>query len=119
MLRVLEYYSGILFLTTNRVESLDPAFQSRVHCALRYAPLDFSSREKIWADLLKRVTMPRAADIDVASLAAHQLNGRQVKNALQLALALAGSESAPLAQRHLEETVELTTAFVGGIETDQ
>ena len=25
MLRLLEYYTGVLFLTSNRVESLDPA----------------------------------------------------------------------------------------------
>ena len=54
MLRLLEYYTGILFLTTNRVESLDPAFQSRVQCALRYDALDSGSRAKIWADLLSR-----------------------------------------------------------------
>lgn len=28
-LRTLEYYEGILFLTTNRVKNMDPAFQSR------------------------------------------------------------------------------------------
>ena len=34
-LRVLEYFQGILFLTTNRVSSFDDAFQSRIHIALR------------------------------------------------------------------------------------
>lgn len=38
-LRVLEYYSGILFLTTNRVGTLDEAFKSRVHVSLYYEPL--------------------------------------------------------------------------------
>ena len=28
-LRQLEYYQGILILTTNRVDSFDPAFQSK------------------------------------------------------------------------------------------
>jgi hypothetical protein len=48
MLRLLEYHAGIMFLTTNRVESLDPAFQSRVQCALRYAPLDATARARTW-----------------------------------------------------------------------
>lgn len=39
-LRVLEYYSGILFLTTNRVGTLDEAFKSRIHVSLYYPPLD-------------------------------------------------------------------------------
>ncbi len=30
-LRLLEYFQGILFLTTNRVETFDDAFQSRIH----------------------------------------------------------------------------------------
>lgn len=36
-LRVLEYYSGILFLTTNRVGALDEAFRSQAHLSL-YCP---------------------------------------------------------------------------------
>jgi hypothetical protein len=126
MLRLLEYYSGILFLTTNRVESLDPAFQSRVQCALRYDPLGPVSRAKIWVDLLGRAGAtvrggPRRGDeggvgeeaaIDVEGLAAHALNGRQIKNALQLALALSRSEHTPLSQRHLDTTVRITTAFI-------
>ena len=34
-LRLLEYFQGILFLTTNRVATFDDAFQSRIHIALR------------------------------------------------------------------------------------
>jgi len=39
-LRVLEYYSGILFLTTNRVGTLDEAFKSRIHLSLYYPSLN-------------------------------------------------------------------------------
>ncbi|KAI1170749.1 hypothetical protein F4777DRAFT_591700 [Nemania sp. FL0916] len=39
-LRVLEYYSGILFLTTNRVGIIDEAFKSRIHLSLYYERLD-------------------------------------------------------------------------------
>src|SRR5262249_30610823 len=35
-LRLLEYFQGILFLTTNRVDTFDEAFQSRIHLPLRY-----------------------------------------------------------------------------------
>lgn len=38
-LRMLEYFNGILFLTTNRVMSFDPAFQSRIHMALKVSLL--------------------------------------------------------------------------------
>jgi hypothetical protein len=117
MLRLLEYYRGILFLTTNRVESIDPAFQSRVHCALKYDPLSAESRLAIWTDLLQHTTGYREASkpvIDVAALAAHPLNGRQIKNVLQLALALCRHESPTqmLEQRHLDVTLEITTQFM-------
>jgi hypothetical protein len=34
--RVLEYYEGILFLTTNRVGVFDETFKSRIHLPLYY-----------------------------------------------------------------------------------
>lgn len=42
------YYSGILFLTTNRVGIFDPAFKSRIHISLYYPPLDAPTTIKIW-----------------------------------------------------------------------
>lgn len=39
-LRTLEYYAGILFLTTNRVALFDDAFKSRIHMSLYYPALD-------------------------------------------------------------------------------
>ncbi len=122
MLRLLEYYRGILFLTTNRVESIDPAFQSRVHCALKYDALSAESRFAIWSDLLGHAAGAGDSStlgIDVAALATHALNGRQIKNVLQLALALCRHEGPTqrLQQRHLDVTLEITTQFIA--ETNQ
>mmetsp|Transcript_12653 Transcript_12653/g.41711 ORF Transcript_12653/g.41711 Transcript_12653/m.41711 type:complete len:727 (-) Transcript_12653:102-2282(-) len=110
MLRLLEYHRGVLFLTSNRVEALDPAFQSRVQCALKYDHLSKDSRAHVWRNLLEARGLAEAV-LDVEALAAHALNGRQIKNALQLALALARRDGVPLAQPHLEATVQLATAF--------
>ena len=52
MLRILEFYQGTLFLTSNRVGCLDPAFQSRVTCALRYGARDAAGRRAVWRALL-------------------------------------------------------------------
>lgn len=114
MLRLLEYYAGVLFLTSNRVESLDPAFQSRVQCALRYEPLDQAGRAQVWRNLLGRAGADEGA-VDVGALARHELNGRQIKNALQLALALARRDGVPVARRHLDETVAITLDFVQAV----
>jgi hypothetical protein len=54
-LRLLEYFQGILFLTTNRVETFDEAFQSRIHIALRYNDLDQKAKKQIWKTFLNMV----------------------------------------------------------------
>jgi hypothetical protein len=53
-LRSLEYYAGILFLTTNRVGGIDPAFKSRIHMSLLYLPLDESATLKLYEVFIKR-----------------------------------------------------------------
>ena len=107
-LRVLEYYSGILILTTNRVGEFDEAFKSRIHISLYYPKLDRKSTIKIWETNLNRVERNNAEgnlDIDVEEdrimrfaeehwasnrqKPSRRWNGRQIKNAFQTAIALA------------------------------
>ncbi|TLG71561.1 ATP-binding protein [Methylocystis sp. B8] len=47
-LRVLEYFNGLLFLTTNRVDDIDEAIVSRCIALIRYAPPDDEARRRIW-----------------------------------------------------------------------
>ncbi|KAF2224822.1 hypothetical protein BDZ85DRAFT_259139 [Elsinoe ampelina] len=51
-LRVLEYYEGIMFLTTNRVQTFDAAFQSRIHISIDYPELSIESRKQVWKNFL-------------------------------------------------------------------
>ncbi|KAJ3031884.1 hypothetical protein HK097_005402, partial [Rhizophlyctis rosea] len=88
MLRLLEYHPGILFLTTNRVRTFDPAFESRVTVALHYPDLDFEARKQVWRNLMGRVKVEVEGEIDYDRLARRELNGRQIKNAVRLAVAL-------------------------------
>ncbi|KAL8786278.1 MAG: hypothetical protein Q9213_002873 [Squamulea squamosa] len=103
-LRVLEYYSGILFLTTNKVGHFDEAFKSRIHVKLYYPTLDKHSTRKVWKMNLERLaknkkTLEVEADeiYEYAKEHYKQLrkkgrttwNGRQIKNAFQTAIALA------------------------------
>ncbi|KAF2179336.1 hypothetical protein K469DRAFT_596320, partial [Zopfia rhizophila CBS 207.26] len=43
-LRQLEYYQGILFLTTNRVQTFNEAVASRIHNGINYGPLGAKAR---------------------------------------------------------------------------
>lgn len=63
-LRVLEYYEGIMFLTTNRVQTFDAAFQSRIHISLEYPELDKPARKAIWRNFLDRHNLAQAAARD-------------------------------------------------------
>lgn len=53
-LRSLEYYAGILFLTTNRVGSIDPAFKSRIQLSLYYPRIDLDTTVKLYEVFLQR-----------------------------------------------------------------
>lgn len=60
-LRVLEYYEGIMFLTTNRVQTFDAAFQSRIHISIDYPELSIESRRTVWENFLKQHDIAQAA----------------------------------------------------------
>ncbi|KAH6694140.1 P-loop containing nucleoside triphosphate hydrolase protein [Plectosphaerella plurivora] len=109
MLRILEYHPGILFLTTNRVRSLDPAFESRITIAIRYEALGRAARAQVWKSQLDGVAGTVAPDIDCDELARQHLNGRQIKNAVRLALSLAIDQGVALTQSILQQTIEVTS----------
>jgi SpoVK/Ycf46/Vps4 family AAA+-type ATPase len=54
-LRSMEYYRGILFLTTNRIGHIDDAIMSRVHLVLKYEPLNAAARRTIWSQFIEKL----------------------------------------------------------------
>jgi len=92
---MVEYYEGILFLTTNRVSSFDRAFKSRIHLAVHYPPLDFVARQKIWRVFLSRLPNNAGKDLldsgRLSEIRDDGLNGRQIKNIVRTAHSLAVS----------------------------
>lgn len=93
----LEYYQGICFLTTNRIASLDHAFQSRVDLFLPYRDLKPEARRQVWDNFVRRAGGDDKFDVDAAGmdeLARIPLNGREIKNLIKSAhlLTLKGGE---------------------------
>ncbi|CAJ1952298.1 unnamed protein product [Cylindrotheca closterium] len=115
MLRLVEYFKGVLFLTSNRVDTLDPAFKTRITLGLRYEQLNSDARLQVWKNLLgaSGYAAKLGADkaIDIEELAKHQLNGREIKNAIRLAMALAQEDDEDLSQKLLLETIETLNDF--------
>ncbi|KAL4735138.1 P-loop containing nucleoside triphosphate hydrolase protein [Aspergillus similis] len=107
-LRLLEYYEGILFLTTNRAEQMDPAFESRIHISIRYPELNEVSRRQIWSQFLSRPNTARFSDEELDQLAKLELNGRQIKNVVRTAHLLAQEEECPLNYEHIRMFLDLT-----------
>ncbi|KAL3689948.1 hypothetical protein R1sor_016257 [Riccia sorocarpa] len=103
-LRNLEYYRGVLILTTNRIPTFDDAIRSRISVFLRYPPLTADQREKIWINLLDRAQLKDdEAQVQnlVKEMAAHELNGREIRNTIRNAQSWAQSVKEPLMCKHI------------------
>src|SRR5262249_26723585 len=96
-LRLLDYYQGILFLTTNRAEVLDHAVVSRVMLKLEYPDLDAAARAVIWRTMLESAALT-LTDGSFEELAEAALNGRQIRNLTRLAKILHPEGRVTLAQ---------------------
>ncbi|KAL8794731.1 MAG: hypothetical protein Q9195_002685 [Heterodermia aff. obscurata] len=93
-LRELEYFKGIIFLTTNLSSTIDAAFRSRVNIHLFFSPLSFTYRAQLWQKFLDRLLAEspspnppfrRLEPSEIEQLAAWELNGREIKNAVKTA----------------------------------
>lgn len=61
----------------------------------------------MWRNLLQRVSVPVAGDVAFDALGEHELNGRQIKNAVRLAVCLAREQESHVTQAILETTLHI------------
>lgn len=78
-LRALEFYDGILFLTTNRVGTFDEAFVSRIHIQLFYPDFTDNERQRIWKTFIDKLERERGDFVRLSLKAEEYLQGDQVK----------------------------------------
>ena len=84
-LRLLDYYEGTFFLTTNRGEGIDKAFKSRVTLYLNYPELSAETRRKIWTSMLESAGLNVIEDnVTWSDVSDRPLNGRQIRNQVRL-----------------------------------
>lgn len=105
-LRTLEYYEGILFLTTNRVNNMDPAFQSRIHINMEYPGLDTAARSQIWNNFLISIDNELSEE-QISLLSDVEINGRQIKNILKTGDLLARHRGTPLRYEHVKTVLDV------------
>ena len=112
---MLEYYEGILFLTTNRIGTFDRAFKSRIHLAIHYPKLSKETRKSLWDSFLGRASPESAAAMiyngGLDEFAQEDLNGRQIRNVVRTAHALAISDGSTIAVEHVQMALEAMKTF--------
>ncbi|XDG05445.1 hypothetical protein ABKA04_005060 [Annulohypoxylon sp. FPYF3050] len=117
-LRVLEYYEGILILTSNRVEIFDEAFKSRIQLALYYPELEPYQRRRIWRNFLDRLSEVDGDSIDSDDLRDNledlkdvKMNGREIRNAITTARQLAKFRNERLNYENLKKSIKVSRRF--------
>ncbi|KAH6876716.1 P-loop containing nucleoside triphosphate hydrolase protein [Thelonectria olida] len=108
-LRELEYYRGTMFLTTNLVDTIDEAMESQVHVHVKFQRLPPVSRQTIWINFVKEVAVygSTLSDSDIQEPSAWTLNGRQIKNAMHMAVKWCAQSQQPLDLTSVEHVIRL------------
>ena len=103
---MIEYYQGLLFLTTNREGEFDLAFKNRIHVTIEYPDLGPVARSKIWENLLTKkkdaINLDKTwSEVEYSWLGNLECNGRDIRNIIRTAYGLAASRERLLSVRHL------------------
>ncbi len=116
-LRELEYFDGVLFLTTNRPGSLDEAFQSRIHVTIGLPELDAKSQLEVWTIFVKDLNIEKSEKMSILEFVDEDikkngnLNGRQIRNSVRTALAIAAQMSETISKKHVRDVLEIGRDF--------
>ncbi|KAH7169988.1 P-loop containing nucleoside triphosphate hydrolase protein [Dactylonectria macrodidyma] len=115
LLRILEYFEGTIFLTTNRAETIDSAFRSRIHLSLSYPPLSKSALQILWKNNIVRASAGQHPDwltdsfLDQISDA--QVNGRDVKNIVRMAYAVSKNGKRKMVPEDVQQGLKALKSF--------
>lgn len=92
-LRLIEYYRGVLFMTTNMGDSIDDAIISRATALVRYKLPTHDLLKQIWRVLgMQYGTVWTGAEREKLATTLPGISGRTVRNLMKLARMLVGPE---------------------------
>ncbi|KAL7955206.1 hypothetical protein V8C34DRAFT_292204 [Trichoderma compactum] len=139
-LRELEYFRGIIFLTTNLYHTIDAAFRSRVSLHLLFQSLNRDARETVWRKFLQRLPEQKGlelpstedaadstevkatlGDAELQQLSLWQLNGREIKNAVRMVKSWCDHKGYLMTLERLESGIKVTSPHAtkeGDIDKD-
>lgn len=103
LLTEIEEYKGIVLLTTNKVKSIDKAFERRIMYMLTFSNPDEEHRRKIW-EYVATSGAPLEKDVDFERLADQfELSGGEIKNAFLRAAFEAYPRGKPITMDNLTQ----------------
>ncbi|KAK2738595.1 hypothetical protein FQN55_000472 [Onygenales sp. PD_40] len=116
LLQFFVWYDGIVFLSsTTPIETVHPAFRSKIHRVLQYEPLTFDQRRTLWRRFLE-ASSPDGLIFDDAPLdefASHNFNGHQIRNMVDTACTIADNTGSALLAQHVRTALRSLAVFKG------
>jgi len=110
LLQLLEEYTGIIILASNKKQNIDPAFVRRMRYVFEFTRPETAERRKIWRQVIGELSGAEslsALDTTIERLASNvDISGAQIKNAVLASLFVARRKGEPLAMSHLLRGVE-------------
>ncbi|RSM04863.1 hypothetical protein CEP52_006565 [Fusarium oligoseptatum] len=108
-LRELEYYRGLLVMTSNSDKPIDPAFKSRIDLTLHYPELDKATREQIWRRFATKAGSRNALDgSSYERLSRLPMNGREIRNAVKISMFWAAREEKELGLDQIRTVLQVS-----------
>jgi SpoVK/Ycf46/Vps4 family AAA+-type ATPase len=113
-LRHLEYFQGIIILTSNRVDGFDCAVKSRIHLLLGYNAPDINARRMLWKQMLGNIS-PEEVLFDIeealAMVESYPFNGREISNATNTLRTLGREAGGKVTLDHFEMMKQVWSSF--------
>lgn len=131
-LRRLEYFQGIIFLTTNMPHDIDDAFRSRCRLHILYRNLKSASRRSIWELNFTKAGLrcagpdysPEAFDVieggrlnlildegTMRRLVSWQLSGREIQNVVQNVVLWCKTDNTHITYDRLKTAIQMTVPY--------
>lgn len=118
-LRAIDHYSGVIFITTIRVNDFDPAVGPRISQHFPYGILSQENRQILWTNLLQGAKLedPKLDLADLMEFVGKDTyswatrTGRDIQNSFMAAKRLATQQGRTLDKQHLKTVLEPRHTF--------
>jgi SpoVK/Ycf46/Vps4 family AAA+-type ATPase len=98
-LRTLEYFNGLLFMTTNRIDDVDDAILSRCIATIHYETPPKPDAARLWKLLAKQFGADLSDDlVEVLTTEYPKASGRDIKELLKLTTRYCSAKRIPLSK---------------------